>query len=100
MNIDTVALSVQVRKIAVERFREGSFSRGFLETAADGLVQLEAENKRLRQERDLFKKIAVDAEGYFREYCHNNGIAEGSHYFEASILRQIRAAFAGRGDEE
>lgn len=50
MNIDTVALSVQVRKIAVERFREGSFSRGFLETAADGLVQLEADNKRLSDE--------------------------------------------------
>jgi len=99
MTVDVESLAEEVRKIA-GRPTIGQLARGFLRTAADGLVQLEAENKRLRKERDLFKKVAVDAEGYFREYCQNNGIAEDSHYFEARILRQIRSAFAGRGCEE
>ena len=46
MQVDTKALAENLREIA-KRPSLGTFARGFVETAADGLLALEADNSRL-----------------------------------------------------
>lgn len=77
MKVDAESLAEEVRKIA-GRPTIGKLARGFLETAADGLEQLEAENARLRlllentahSGLDLLSEMEyLDTNGHFEECC-------------------------------
>lgn len=77
MTVDVESLAEEVRKIA-GRPTIGQLARGFLLTAADGLVQLEAENARLRallentahSGLDLLSEMEyLDTKGHFEECC-------------------------------
>lgn len=95
MQVNTKALAENLREIA-KRPSLGTFARGFVETAADCLLALEAENERLadglvryrsalNRIRDIVKRLADFVND---TACFTPSDKEGAQ----SLLREARAA--------